>query len=640
MNYILRVVIHEPEWERQLEDIVALCRYAGIERVLLKEQCHQILMSPFPLEKHRRMAAIYTKIGERLRREGIGFGINLATIAGHCDAKLPPALTLPYTKFVSESLQPNHSTYCLLDEGWQAYAREVVRLYAQSGPEAIFVDDDFRSLNHSGYLGCFCPLHVEQTARECGLSLTAQSLRDHVLGNSEQDKQVRAAWRRINFAGQLKAARGIEQAVHAVNPAIRVGLMNSGEPNHSVQGRDMPQLLRAFAGDTRPLSRPLGGAYGDCLHGELVAIHQGMALSMAQLENAEIVSEVENWPHTRYTKGLRMTALQMKLHMLAGADGITMNIFDFMGTPYEQEQGYCDLIRDLRPELEQIAALRRGKQATGLGLLWSSESAQTQHNSTHTAEGMIPRREGDVLFPLLGIPTAFSAQQVNFLTGSVAETLSDRQITELLKGGLLLDAEGFDCLTRRGFGRYLGCRSEKTLEEVSAERLTDRDFCGDFTGNLLPTDWLRLGLRNIHLPLLIPRPEARPLTEILDVEYQPIGCGACLYENELRGRVAVLSGQISAWTFAHRSRAFLLRNILRYLWRDGQPFTLQDGVNVAPFYYEDGEQGLLALLNTGLDEELVTVETRHVLRQTDGARIDGQFCLHPLELKLLLISQS
>ena len=50
MNYILRAVIHEDQWERQLEDIVWVCHEAGIEEVYLKEQCHQILMSPFTLE--------------------------------------------------------------------------------------------------------------------------------------------------------------------------------------------------------------------------------------------------------------------------------------------------------------------------------------------------------------------------------------------------------------------------------------------------------------------------------------------------------------------------------------------------------------------------------------------------------------
>ena len=88
MNYILRAVIHEDQWERQLEDIIWVCHEAGIEEVYLKEQCHQILMSPFPMEKHRRMAEIYGKMAERLREERITYSINLATSVGHVDCRL------------------------------------------------------------------------------------------------------------------------------------------------------------------------------------------------------------------------------------------------------------------------------------------------------------------------------------------------------------------------------------------------------------------------------------------------------------------------------------------------------------------------------------------------------------------------
>ena len=500
MKYILRVVIHENAWERQMEDIVALCHYASIEEVFLKEQCHQILMSPFPLEKHKRMVEIYKKIGVRLKKEGIHFSINLATVIGHCDAKLSKELILPYTKFVGESLQPNYSTYCILDERWQNFVQEMVCLYAQSEPEIMMIDDDFRSLNHSGYLGCFCPIHVERTEKECGIPLTAEKLREHVLGNSETDRKVRAAWQKINFEGQLKAARAIEKAVHTISPSIRVGLMNSGEPNHSVQGRDMDLLLKAFAGNKQPVSRPVGGAYEDCLHAELVKMHHGMALSEAQLDNAEIISEVENWPHTRYTKSVSMTKLQMKLHALAGADRISMNIFDFMGTPYAQEPRFAKMIRDTKPDLEKIKTLRCGKKLAGIGMLWDKQYAQNQYNSTHTAEDLIPHREADALFTLLGIPVAFCRQPVNFLTASVAQNMSDDEIRELLSGGLLLDASGFQCLSQRGFGQYLGCRSEKILQEVSTEIFVDKEFCGDFTNNMLPTDWMRLGLKDIQIP--------------------------------------------------------------------------------------------------------------------------------------------
>jgi hypothetical protein len=364
MSYALRVVIHEEQWEKQLEDIVWICHTANIEEVYLKEQCHQILMSPYPLEKHKRMADIYKKIAERLEREGILFSINIATIVGHIDCKLEDKDTLPFEKFVGEDLRTSNSVYCILDEKWQKYACEVVALYAETHPKTLWIDDDFRSLNHSCKYGCFCPTHAKAVSVELGQELTGEEIRELIVKDDDYGKEVRKIWMQINYKGQKKAAARMEQAVHSIDAKIRVGLMNSGEKAHALQGRNMNELLHVFAGHNQPLSRPLGGAYKDCLHEELIDIHQGMALSISQLsEDVEIVSEVENWPHTRYTKSLRITALQMKLHALAGADKISMNVFDFMGTPYHQEMEMVKLIRDNKKEITEIQDLRKGKSS-------------------------------------------------------------------------------------------------------------------------------------------------------------------------------------------------------------------------------------------------------------------------------------
>ncbi len=641
MKYILRVVIHEDRWESQLQDIIMLCRYADIEEIFVKEQCHQILMSCFPLEVHRRMAKIYNKMRIELNQHGIKFSINIATIVGHCDARLSEDMTLPYTKFVDSTLMPNESTYCIMDQGWQAYAKEVVRIYAKTNPEIIMIDDDFRSINHSGYLGCFCPLHVAETERECGVALTKETLKKHVLGNTQLDRKIREAWRKVNFRAQLQAAEKIEEGIHEVNGKIRIGLMNSGEPNHSVQGRDIAQLLKKFAGDKKPISRPLGGAYGDCVHGELIQIHHGMALSMAQLNDVEIISEVENWPHSLYTKSLKITELQMKLHTLAGADKISMNLFDFMGSPYSQEEKMMQLIRDSKNKLKLISQLRKNKHCSGVGMLWHKDCSLTQTNYDNTPENIIPYREQDSIFTLLGIPVAFEEQEVNFLTGSVAELLTDEKISTLLSRGIILDGSAFKVLESRGFGRYIGGESVGELKQISSERMIGEAFHGIYAENLLPSNWLRLGLKNMEIPLIKPVDEAKIISVYLDVEYRSISSAIYLYENELKGRVCVLPSHIGTWTFAYRSRANMLRNIVSYLYNDAMPFILKKGINIAPFYYKDQDEieDTLVLVNTGLDEEEIEIVTTFVLTDEDGNGMECEFTLAPLEFKLLLLKR-
>ncbi len=610
MEYILRAVIHENIWKKQVKEIIEFCKFANIDEVYLKEQCHQILMSPFVIEKHKEMGKIYCEIARELKQNNITHSINIATIAGHCDGETCSEETLPFQKFVGQNMVPNVSTCCILDENWQNYACEVGSIYAKTGPSTIMVDDDFRSVNHGEYLGCFCPLHAKAVSAKLGENLTGEQLKDYVLSDSEKSKKVRKIWQEINFDAQMSAAKKISGAIHSIDKNINVGLMNSGEPNHSVQGRDIKALIQQFAAKNKGVSRPLGGAYEDSLHQKLIDMHQGMALSIAQLpKDTVIVSEVENWPHTRYTKSISQTKLQMKLHVLAGADKVSMNIFDFMGTPYAQEPEFCDMIKENKKYLQDLYTKRQNKTQSGIGLLWHKNTSANIDAQSNMGMGILPERVCDNLFAQLGIITCFEESEVNYISGQYVKCISDDDVIRLLSKGAILDGEAIFELDKRGFSKYLGCEVSGEISDFSAERLINSAFAGKFNENLLPTNWMRLHLKNKKIPSLKASGNSICLSQIENKEYEKIADGITLFENSLGGKVCCIPAYISTWTFAYRSRAFVLRNIVKYLYNSDVPVFLEDAVNVAPFYYvdENKKSALLALINTGLDTEKTNV---------------------------------
>lgn len=248
MEYILRVAVHEDAWQRQLGELLELCARTPIREVMLMEESHQILTSPFPRKKHERMAAVYACMAEAFAAAGVRHSVNLVTCAGHGDNRVPARLMLPFQRFVGEDLAPAHAVYCIADEAWVEYTAQISALYASTRPARLMLDDDFRSLNHTAPYGCFCETHARLVSRELGYDVTPLRLRDAACGLGPDAGEVKAAWMRVNFAAQLRAAKAVERAVHAVSPKTQVGLMNSGEPAHSVQGRDMDALLRAFPG--------------------------------------------------------------------------------------------------------------------------------------------------------------------------------------------------------------------------------------------------------------------------------------------------------------------------------------------------------------------------------------------------------
>lgn len=637
MSYILRAVIHEDRWETQLKDIIWLCKKVGIDEVLLKEQCHQILMSPFPLEKHKRMAQIYKSMFSELKKEKIKCGVNIATIVGHVDCKLSKEKILPYEKFTGFSLKPCDAVYCILDPQWQQYAAQVVALYAKAGAQTIMIDDDFRSLNHSQSIGCFCNIHVQKVCEKAGKKISARQLKQAVISNSTNGKKIRKIWMDINFEGQLQAAHKIEQAIHAVDKNIAVGLMNSGESAHELQGRDMTRLLQTFSGSKDfILSRPLGGAYEDSLHENLIDMHQGMALSISRLpEGAHIMSEVENWPHTLYNKSLKITDIQMKLHILAGAQKNSLNVFDFLASPYKQEMPMVRLLQTTKKDLQNIQKLRTEKELSGVGLLWKAGQEEKKVLEQKTADNLLIKRNADCLFPLLGIPTCFKETGVNFLSAENALCCDDATLLRLLKKGLLLDAKAARFLCKRGYGNLIGCTySGKNISEVSAELLINKQFNRSFTDNLLPTDWMRLCYLGIDIPLFEYAKECQIVSVYVNDEKKYLGDGIALFENMLGGRVCIIPSYIGKWQFAHKSRACQMTRIVQWLSKNNFPVLVQNGVNIAPFYYENtaNGNGILALLNTGLDSENFELTGNIKIHGFENKK--NKTTLAPLELKI------
>ena len=610
MEYILRLVIQEGTWRRQVQDVLALCARAPVREVMLMEESHQIMTSPFPMEKHRRMAEIYGDVAAALGEGGIRCSINLATCVGHGDNRVPEDLRLPFTKFVGASMEPAQAVYCIADRAWVDYTCGVCKLYAKAvRPVRMMIDDDFRSLNHSQLAGCFCEEHARLTSQRLGYAVTGLELKEAACGRGDRSGEIRAAWMEVNAQAQEYAAAAIGRAIHSVSPETQVGLMNSGEPAHSVQGRNMDRLLKAFADGGKCLSRPMGGAYCDTLYEGLVAMVTGMSLSMAAVhEDTDWVSEVENYPHSPYTKSAAVTKLQMMLHTMAGADALSLNLYDYLATPMVLQPQWERMILEVDGRVQQIEALRRGKRMTGVGLPWCGEMAARMENRSHTPEGILPQRPMDTILPLLGIPVQFAPARTNVLLGDQVLCYSRAQLEKFLSGGLLLDAVAADHIRDRGLGHLLGCQTAETVTGPCVEEITDEKLGGEWTGTLLCTNWEAVSRRGERIVTLIPQDGAQVLCRLLDQERNPIAPSMTLFDNDLGGRISVMSVPVDSFCWLSCGRAALMRSVLGHMPGGAALPILTGGDHIAPFYYTDDRgQGLLGLVNCGLDGETATL---------------------------------
>lgn len=604
MKYWLRRVIFEDIWERQAEELVRLCGRTEIDGVLLMEQSHMALMSPYPFEKHERMAEIYGHIGKRLKDAGIHYGINIASLVGHTDMEVPEGFRLGFQPFVGDDQREALACYCILDQEWQEYASRVCKEYAGTEPECLFLDDDFRSLNHGRQLGCFCPIHVAKTSQRLRRDVTSREIIEALGGRDQGSLEIRTAWMEANYEGQREAAAKIEENVHRSFPDVRLGLMSSDELRHSLQGRPIEALLQTLAGrGKKMLYRPTGAIYGDAIHKAVFEGHQRMALTMGEIKNpVQVVSELELFPHTRFTCSRRFSEIMMKTQILAGAHDITLNLYDYLGNPVEREPIWEDMLRENKEMLSRLSRLRRGKKMKGFGLPYRMEESRYKTMKKGDPASLYPDRSLDLLLPAMGIPVQFTQAGANGLMGESVWCYGDDELMDLLSGGFLTDARGAQILWKRGFGEYLGCRPIPAGEIIPAmEKVICPEYGGAFQGDILPTRWNLFSTEDRYL--LEAAPEAQTLTTLLDLEKKEVGAGAVLYENRLGGICAVMAVGPRQETWGFRAKAWLIKEIIRRLSANQLPVVISDCPNLGPIYYEDegtGE-GVLAVLNGSLD---------------------------------------
>ena len=127
--------------------------------------------------------ASYRKIREGVKDSGVRLGFLLQSILGHwkrADREIEPWQR-------SIDVDGNPLRFCVLDERFRAYIRDVAASLTAEKPCFILGDDDIRAYS-SGKLECFCPLHTAEFNRRTGRSFTPEQYRAAVVGSKPGDE--------------------------------------------------------------------------------------------------------------------------------------------------------------------------------------------------------------------------------------------------------------------------------------------------------------------------------------------------------------------------------------------------------------------------------------------------------------------
>lgn len=605
MRYAVRACILKNKFDGYLDQLIDACKAADIDEIMMCEDNIFISAISQPLEAHREMADLMKKAVEKCKAAGLRCTFYLKSLIGHFTCK---TYVLPYTKFVGFNGEESVNECCLMDQGFAQYAATLLSYYAECGFEKMMLDDDVRSVNHcNGQHGCVCDLHLAATAREYGKPLTRQQLIDAFSKFDEESLKIKAAHRKVNFEGQLRFVRAIEQAVHSVDPSVQLGQMISGVEADQFQGRDVLLYLQTLAGEKhRPFLRPPGGYYSETL-GDALLLGGASGLKYRQLlgDRADYVSEVEVYsPRNIFTKSRKMLDLQMQVHALTGFDYLSLNILDHFGTPPAESTEYLSLLKERKAYYDSLNRLTGDKRNWGIGMPLPENYVESLRSRRF---GMQGSNSYAYLLQKLGLPVCYAKTEVNFLTAELLGCYTDEEFTQLLKGGVILDEAGVKAACDRGFGQLIGVEFAGEVNIACYEQLTGDPMNGSFAGDRYP-----VYTANIHANEtcynLKPLPGARALTELVDAKLEPFGAGTVYFENELGGKVLCLGTVFTGNNWLHKCRRHQLHSVVKAMFGDALPFDVADAISVAPIWYRGEKEDVLALYNFSIDDQTFTLE--------------------------------
>ncbi len=558
-----------------------------------------------PLDEAGADLAIARERMKSLRESGVNrVGINVLSTLGHSDSNDEVAAAMPFQGMTNPAGHASTHCACPNDPRHRDYIKHLYRLVAESGPDFIWVDDDFRLVWHGAAdFGCFCPICLEKCGGERDREALIQGFNDPAQGD------LRLRWSEFMAASMAELARDIREAIRETAPAVEIGLMSGGYRFPTYGNHDIRRWAKAL--DAR-LFRPGDGCWTDRQAFDLPRKILDVGMQIRQMGDgpAVIQHEIEGYPELALEKSLRMVDSESELGLFAGSNGIAVNVLSWEQLNTLDE--YTPKLRsyvERRPLYEEIVQRCEGTRWGGLWLAHSNQLMARRH--LKPGENWFDQNGYWPFLPLelatIGLPLTPWREHAcgTILAGRVTEALTDSELEKLLSGGVLMDGDALVELWRRGFGELTGVRlSDTAIRSDAAEEANAHPLNGADAGCR----------RDIHIGLGFAggTQEVRPL-ELIDAAAEPLahldrmrsagirGISLARYVNRLGGRVAVAA--YSPWSYL--GRAWKRRQMLALAdWLcGGLPVTVESFAPVMPLVRLDasGAPALISLLNTGFD---------------------------------------
>lgn len=495
-----------------------------------------------PLDEHRRSAELMAVAAGKMRAAGIGAGFQIANTLGHADVLTWPAAGVSWRGMVGHDGTTAKHCGCPRDPALLDYVRKMVLGYAAWKPDSVWIDDDLRMNNHHPVTnGCFCDSCLAEFSKDAGLKFRNREMLVKAIG-AGNDVKLRLAWIEFGRRSMGQLAGTIATAVHSVAPNCRMALQHAGHEFGVYNGPDHKPIFEAMARATglKVGSRPGAGFYTDHAPREMILKAYDIGRQAGRMPDCvgQVCAEVENFTHIAMGKTPYGTAVESTMHMALGCNSLSYAV---LCANHESMEWYGGLLKELgdwRPFWEEFARHNAGTVVGGINVEFSLQHARRKVKAGEKDLAWANISFNDIYrLSAIGLPLTADPRGscCSLLTGRAIDGMSDKEIENILKGGVLADGVAATRLQERGFGKAIGMKVEARPNQ-SFEYFTNDPLNGEHAGHI----WQIIFKGGMSAHALTPLcGRARVLGEYRTASGAAAGAATMIAETAVGGRIAV-----------------------------------------------------------------------------------------------------
>lgn len=500
-KYTLRFsLVPSRDFDEKMQTLLDFCDKAEIDDVMFFISPEELSVGHITIDEAKRWTEVIVRARDILKERGITTSLNPWITLNHYDGGRKLRAEQNFHTMVGIDGRKTETVACPLCENWRKYYAELMNFYVETiQPDVLWFEDDLRLSNHEPIsYGCFCEEHVRLINEKLGASYS----REEIASKIYNDEIVRKAHLEV---ARFTIEDTFSYLINNLPTQKCFGIMTSGASGALRDGRrhEVQYEILARNGEL-PYNRLNLGAYRQTGMQEYAWVVNGSAFWHRQLagDKARFVSEIENFPHTLYTKSAHFMKYQILTSAPLCLDGATLSIFEFNGNGIVNGEKYAKALKEAKPFLSKLNELELNPSLMqGVYVLWNENSAFTL-KSDHC---LFPKEGWWASYlEQLGIACVFGDDEnvrgrVVALGGQVIRNYTTEQIEAIFENNfVLVSAECAKTLCDMGLGSLIGAKSyeiweertgKHTMEELATDeevyrvkglRCTAQFFCGDY----------------------------------------------------------------------------------------------------------------------------------------------------------------